>query len=128
MSLKLPSGIIFRKNDSVRVTFGGTGFDGVVAYAGEGFMSPFEDMFYLLAAPHHGLADLFSEDNEIRGAFVLVAIHSSAVPCSRLPAQAVLQSSSKNNDLSVVARALAIVGGPEGKDEYLIYLDVSAKK
>jgi hypothetical protein len=127
MSLKLPSGTIFIKNDPVRVTFGGSGFDGVVAYAGEGFMSPFEDMFYLLAAPHHGLADLFCEDNEIRGAFVLVAIHSSAVPCSHLPAQAALQSI-KNNDPSVVARALAIVGGPEGKDEYLIYLDVSAKK
>ncbi len=127
MALELSSGICFRKNDEVQVTVGTTTINGIVANAGEGYMSPYEDMYYLMSAPHQGVKDLLSEENEIWSAHALVAVKCAAIPFPALPVAVELRSV-KGDPKPVAMNALAIIGGKEASGDYLIYLEIAGEK
>ncbi len=127
MALQLPSGIGFRKNDEIQITAGGVTIGGVVAGAGEGYMSPYEDMYYLMSAPHQCVKDLLSEENEIWSAYVLVAVQCPAIPFPTLPIAVELRLV-KGNRKPAAMNALALIGGAEASGEYLIYLEVAGEK
>jgi hypothetical protein len=126
MGLDLPNGVSFRKNDSIEITHEKTTLNGTVLNSGEGYMSPYEDMYYLMSAPHQGVEDLFIEENEIKSAYVLAKVNSKTVPFSILPAP--VDVITKKNQKPVAMNALAIICGRPGKEEYLVYLEVPGKK
>jgi hypothetical protein len=126
MPLDLPNGVSFRKNDTIEITHNKTTLNGAVLNSGEGYMSPYEDMYYLLSAPHQGVEDLFIEENEIKSAYVLAGVNSKTVPFSTLPAP--VEVIPHKSQKSVAMNALAIICGRPGKEEYLVYLEVPVKK
>jgi hypothetical protein len=126
MALDLLNGISFKKNDPVEIIQGTTSLPGTVLNSGEGYMSPYEDMYYLMSAPNRGLQDLFAEENEIKSMHVLVSVTSKTVPFSTLPAS--VELAIKNREKSVAMDVLAIICGRPGKDEYLVFLEVPGKK
>jgi hypothetical protein len=126
MALDLPNGVSFRKNDTVEITHNGTTVTGTVLNSGEGYMSPYEDMYYLMSAPHQGVEDLFVEENEIKSAYVLAGINAKTIPFSTLPA--LVEVSTAKNLKSIGMNALAVLCGRPGKEEYLVFLEVPGKK
>jgi hypothetical protein len=126
MALDLPNGVSFRKNDVIEITYNDTSFAGVVLNSGEGYMSPYEDMYYLMSAPRQGVEDLFMEENEIKSAYVLAGINAETFPFSALPAQ--VEVLLKKNQKSVSMDALAVMCGRPGKESYLVFLEAPAKK
>lgn len=120
MALNLSTGASFRKNDAVEIAFNSTSINATVVYSGEGYMSPYEDMFYLMSAPHQGIEDLFSEESEIKSAFVLVSMKSRSVPFTVLPCPVDLKTS---KGASVRMNVLAIICGKPRKEEYLVFLE-----
>jgi hypothetical protein len=126
MPLDLPNGASFRKNDSIEITHDKATFTGTVLSSGEGYMSPYEDMYYLMSAPHQGVEDLFIEDSEIKSAYVLAGINSKTVPFSILPAP--VDVVTQKNRKSAAMNVLAIICGRPGKDEYLVFLEAPGKK
>ena len=126
MPLDLPNGVSFRKNDSIEITYDKTSFIGIVLNSGQGYMSPYEDMYYLMSAPHQGVEDLFVEENEIKSAYVLAGINVKKIPFSILPAP--VEVLLKKNQKSIAMNALAIICGRPGKEEYLVFLEVPGNK
>jgi hypothetical protein len=127
MALDLANGLSFRKNDRVEIVRGDTIISGIVLNSGEGYMSPYEDMYYLMSAPHQGLDDLFAEENEIRGEHVLVSVEAREIPFSKLPEIVGLRRQ-ENRQNSAQMNALAVICGRPGRDEYLVFLEVPASK
>ncbi|HUI92836.1 MAG TPA: hypothetical protein VLX68_11370 [Chitinivibrionales bacterium] len=126
MALDLPNGVSFRKNDAIEIMHNTTPFDGVVLNSGEGYMSPYEDMYYLMSAPHQGVEDLFVEENEIKSAYVLAGIDAKTIPFDALPAR--VEVTLKKNGKSVLMNALAVLCGRTGKEPYLVFLEAPGKK
>jgi hypothetical protein len=127
MALELSNGLAFKKNDAVEIVCVENTISGTVVNAGEGYLSPYEDMYYLMSAPHKGIEDLLSEENEIKSSHVLVRIKSVAVPFSSLPSQVALRLS-KSKHQPVPMNALAVIAGKPGAKEYLVFLEVAGKK
>ena len=125
MPLDLPNGVSFRKNDTIEITHNKTTLNGTVLSSGEGYMSPYEDMYYLMSAPHQGVEDLFIEDTEIKSAYVLAGIVAKSVPFSILPAP--VEVVTQKNRKSAAMNALAIICGRPGTEEYLVFLEVPGK-
>jgi hypothetical protein len=123
MALDLANGLSFRKDDPVEIAFGGRALAGTVLNSGEGFMSPYEDMYYLMSAPNQGIQELFAEENEIRSAYVLVSVHTTEIPFSVLPTAVQVRCMS-DKQKSAAMTALAVVSGRPGKGEYLLFLEV----
>jgi hypothetical protein len=126
MALDLPNGASFRKNDSIEITHNKTTLNGTVLNSGESYMSPYEDMYYLMSAPNQGVEDLFIEENEIKSAYVLAKVTSTTVPFSILPAP--VEVVTHKNQKTVAMNALAVICGRPGKEEYLVFLEVPGKK
>ena len=126
MPLDLPNGISFRKNDSIEISHNKTSFTGIVLNSGQGYMSPYEDMYYLMSAPHQGVEDLFVEESEIKSAYVLAGINAATIPFSTLPA--LVEVTLKKNQKSLAMNALAIICGRPGNEGYLVFLEVPGKK
>jgi hypothetical protein len=122
MALDLANGLSFRKDDPVEIAFSGRTLAGTVLNSGEGFMSPYEDMYYLMSAPNQGIQDLFAEENEIKSAYVLVSVSSKEIPFSALPA-AVDVRRATDKQKSAAMTALAVMSGRPGKGEYLVFLE-----
>jgi hypothetical protein len=126
MPLDLQNGVSFRKNDSIEITHDKTSFIGTVLNSGQGYMSPYEDMYYLMSAPHQGVEDLFIEESEIKSAYVLAGIKAKTIPFSALPAP--VEVMLKKNQKSIAMNALAIICGRPGKEGYLVFLEVPGNK
>jgi hypothetical protein len=127
MALDLPNGVSFRKNDAVQIMHNETLLSGTVLISCEGYMSPYEDLCYLMSAPHKDVEDLFAEETEIKSAYVLAAITSKTIPFSFLPIEVELRAL-KNNANYCKMNALAVICGKPDKDEYLVFLETMGKK
>ena len=105
MALDLAGGLSFRKNTQVEIILDGRTLAGTVLNSGEGYMSPYEDMYYLMSAPNQGIVDLFAEENEIKSAFLLVSVSSEKIPFSTLPAAVVVRRSGRRGRGGLTASA-----------------------
>jgi hypothetical protein len=122
MALDLANGMSFRKNDLLILSVGSHTLQGTVLNSGEGYLSPYEDMYYLMTAPHQGIEDLFAEENEVKSAFVLAAVPSKEIPFAVLPESASVRRVD-DPKTSVEMTVLAVLCGRTGRGEYLLFLE-----